>query len=201
MKPSSYFSEEKIVTIEKYVQLLKKYQMRFNLVGKSTISNIWTRHIIDSAQIYNLLPKEKKNSLLIDVGTGAGFPGIILAIMGRKDVCLCEKSNKKAAFLKEVIEICNINTFLINRRVEDIKNRNYDVIVSRAFSPLKKLVKSTMHLISKDTVLVLHKGKKHKEEIEEAKKFFSFTFDLYNSITNQEARILRVKNIRKEASG
>ena len=197
MKTSSYFSQEKVVLLEKYVDLLKKYQTKFNLIGKSTISNIWERHIIDSAQIYKLLPKEKNNSFLIDVGTGAGFPGLILAIMGRKDVCLCEKSFRKAAFLKEVKDICNIKTSVINKRIEDIRNKNCGVIVSRAFSPLMKLVMSTMHLISKDTVLILHKGKRHKEEIEEAKKFFSFTLNLYDSITSQEARILRITNIRK----
>lgn len=196
MKTSSYFSQEKVVLLEKYVDLLKKYQTKFNLIGKSTISNIWERHIIDSAQIYKLLPKEKNNSFLIDVGTGAGFPGLILAIMGRKDVCLCEKSFRKAAFLKEVKDICNIKTSVINKRIEDIRKKNCGVIVSRAFSPLMKLVMSTMHLISKDTVLILHKGKRHKEEIEEAKKKFSFTFNLYDSITNQEARILRITNIR-----
>ena len=74
--------------LQKYVLLIKKHQGNFNLIGRSTIANIWVRHIIDSMQIFQYLPKENKDKLLLDVGTGAGLPGIVLAIMGRKDVLL-----------------------------------------------------------------------------------------------------------------
>ncbi len=196
MNSQFYIEPDKVNKIERYVTLLKKYQRHFNLIGNSTINNIWVRHVVDSAQIFRLLPQEKSNASLIDVGSGAGFPGIILAIMGRNDVLLCEKSRKKVDFLNEVIENCKIRASIINNRVENLNQNNCSIIVSRAFSSLKKLIKSTIHLIKKDTTLVLHKGKKYKEEIAEVNKRYSFKAEYYNSITSDEGKIIKLKNIK-----
>ena len=96
MKPS----EITIYKLKKYISILDDYQNKMNLIGKSTMSSIWKRHILDSAQIEKFLPKENKKNVTVDVGTGAGFPGIVLAALGRKDLLLCEKSKKKKYFLK-----------------------------------------------------------------------------------------------------
>ena len=87
-------SENKMNFIKKYIEILDFYQAKLNLIGNSTRKNIWVRHILDSAQIINFLPEQNKNDFLLDVGTGAGFPGIILSILGRKDIILCDKSPK-----------------------------------------------------------------------------------------------------------
>ena len=91
-------SESAIYKLKKFVFILEDYQKKMNLIGKSTMSSIWTRHILDSAQIEKILPKENNNFLTIDVGTGAGFPGLVLAALGRKDLLLCDKSKKKKFF-------------------------------------------------------------------------------------------------------
>ncbi len=200
MKSSFYFEPDKQELLEKYVTILKHYQKKFNLIGNSTISNLWQRHIVDSAQVFALLPKEKKNCYLIDVGTGAGLPGLVLAIMGRKDVFLCEKSKKKAFFLIEAKHACGVRASIINERIENVKLSNCSIIVSRAFSSLNKLLISTMHLMTKDTIFFVHKGKKYKDEVEEAKKNFTFAVDYYESVTSYEGKIVRVKNIRKKAN-
>ena len=88
-------SEDTIFKLKKFVRMLLAHQKNMNLIGKSTISSIWTRHILDSAQIEKILPKENKKYITVDVGTGAGFPGLVLAVMGRTDLLLCEKSKKK----------------------------------------------------------------------------------------------------------
>ena len=88
-------NEDTIYKLKKFVSMLGDHQKNMNLIGKSTMSTIWTRHILDSAQIEKILPKENKNYITVDVGTGAGFPGMVLAAMGRKDLLLCEKSKKK----------------------------------------------------------------------------------------------------------
>ena len=88
-------NEDTIFKLKKFVNMLGDYQKSMNLIGKSTMPVVWTRHILDSAQIEKFLPKENKNYITVDVGTGAGFPGMILAAMGRKDLLLCEKSKKK----------------------------------------------------------------------------------------------------------
>lgn len=187
--------KEKKKLLEKYVFLIKKNQENVSLIGKSTISDIWLRHIIDSLQIIKYLPKEEKNKFLIDVGTGAGLPGVVLAIMGRSDVLLCEKSPKKTNFLKVVLEECSLNAKIYNCRIEDIIMNNIAIIVSRAYASIKKLILTNIHLISKETILVIHKGKKHMKEIAEAKKEFAFNFKKFDSITSKEGVILKIENI------
>ena len=90
--------EDTIYKLEKFVSMLGDHQKKLNLIGKSTMPAIWTRHILDSAQIEKILPKENDNYITVDVGTGAGFPGMVLAAMGRKDLLLCEKVKKKYLF-------------------------------------------------------------------------------------------------------
>ena len=187
--------KEKKRLLEKYVFLIKKNQENVSLIGKSTISDIWLRHIIDSLQIIKYLPKEEKNKYLIDVGTGAGLPGVVLAIMGRSDVLLCEKSPKKTNFLKVVLKECSLNAKIYNCRIEDIIMNNIAIIVSRAYASIKKLILTNIHLISKETILVIHKGKKHMKEISEAKKEFAFNFKKFDSITSKEGVILKIENI------
>ena len=189
---------EQKIALQGYVSTLKRHQQKLNLVGASTLKHIWVRHVIDSMQVYKYLPKEKKNKLLLDVGTGAGFPGIVLAIMGRKDVLLCDKSPKKTMFLNTVINELSIEGKVINLKIENIFKKNISIIVSRAFASLKKLISSVQHLLASETTLVIHKGKKYKREIVEAKKYFSFTVKIYNSITSNEGVILRITNIEKK---
>ena len=190
-------NKERKKLLESYVSMIKKSQESLNLIGRSTISNIWERHIIDSIQILNHLPKEKKNGFLLDVGTGAGLPGIVLAIMGRHDVILCEKSPKKSNFLKKVQKELSLNYIIHNRRIEDIIIKNVSIIVSRAYASISKLILSNFHLISKETILVIHKGKKYMEEIKDAKKKFFFSYKKFKSITSNEGVILKIENVEK----
>ena len=94
-----------------YKKILLNENHKMNLIGKSTMSSIWKRHILDSAQIEKFLPKENEKNVTIDVGTGAGFPGIVLAALGRKDLLLCEKSVKKNIFLNVVDKECNFKFY------------------------------------------------------------------------------------------
>ena len=183
--------------LNRYVNLIIKNQNSLNLIGKSTIPNIWERHVVDSMQIFNYLPKEKKNRYLLDVGTGAGFPGVVLAIMGRQDVLLCEKSVKKSLFLQNVLKECSLDIKVYNSRIEDIVNNKVSIIVSRAFASIKKLMSSIFHLVSKETTLVIHKGKKYIQEIKEAKEEFSFNVKKFRSVTSCEGVILKIENIKR----
>ena len=184
--------------LNRYVNLILKNQKSLNLIGKSTIPLIWERHVIDSLQILDYLPKERKNRFLLDVGTGAGFPGVILAIMGRKDVLLCEKSVKKSMFLKNALKECSIDITVHNCNIEQFNHDKIYVIVSRAFASIEKLIFSIFHLLSKETTLVIHKGKKYIYEIKEAKKKFNFNVEKFKSITSSEGVILKIKNIKRK---
>ena len=190
--------EETIYKLKKFVTMLEIYQKKLNLIGKSTIPTIWTRHILDSAQIEKILPKENDNYITVDVGTGAGFPGIVLAAMGRKDLLLCEKSKKKNIFLNAVAKECNLKVKIYNDKIENLRASNIRTIISRAFSPLKSLILKVKNCLCYDTTLVIHKGRTHMKEIIEAKSLFCFDYKCYDSVTNSDAKILKIDNIKKK---
>ena len=106
------FSKEVLGKLELYHDLLISWQKKYNLVGPSTLKDIWERHFIDSAQLFSILPLEHKEKPIYDIGSGAGFPGMVLAIMGRKDIVLCESSSKKCIFLEEVKNKTNSNIII-----------------------------------------------------------------------------------------
>ena len=191
-------SENAIYKLKKFVFILEDYQKKMNLIGKSTMSSIWTRHILDSAQIEKILPKENDNYITVDVGTGAGFPGMVLAAMGRKDLLLCEKSIKKNIFLNAVARECNLKVKMYNDSIENLRASNIKTVISRAFSPLKGLILKVRHFLRYDTTLVLHKGKTHMKEIIEAKSLFCFNYKCYDSATNSDAKILKIDNIKQK---
>ena len=190
--------EDTIYKLKKFVMLIGDYQKNLNLVGKSTIPTIWSRHILDSAQIEKILPKENDNYITVDVGTGAGFPGMVLAAMGRKDLLLCEKSKKKNIFLNAVAKECNLKVKIYNDRIENLRASNIRIIISRAFSPLKNLILKVRNCVHYDTILVLHKGRNYMKEIIEAKSLFCFNYKCYDSATNSEAKILKIDNIKEK---
>ncbi len=191
-------NSDTIYKLKKFVNMIVDYQESMNLIGKSTIPDIWTRHVLDSAQIEKFLPKENKNYITVDVGTGAGFPGMVLAAMGRKDLLLCEKSTKKNIFLNAASKECNLSVKIYNDRIENLRASNIRTIISRAFSPLKSLIQKVRHCLCWDTTLVLHKGRTYMKEIIEAKELFFFNYECYDSSTNADAKILKINNIREK---
>ena len=120
--------------LKNYVFHVKKKQEKINFIGKSTLNKIWIRHVMDSMQIIKYLPIEKKGKYLVDVGTGAGFPGVVLFIMGRKDVLLCDKSSKKVSYLKEILEECSLNIKVYNCRmqIQRLYIKNLEAFKSRS---------------------------------------------------------------------
>ena len=192
-------SKDTIYKLTKFINILDSYQKNMNLIGKSTRPSIWERHILDSAQIEKHLHKEDNKYITIDVGTGAGFPGIVLATLGRKDLLLCEKSKKKILFLNVIAKECDLNIKIFEDKVERLKVSNVRTIISRAFAPLEGMLRKVRHFIYSDTTLVLHKGKTYMEEINQAKKFFSFSYKCYNSITNPYAKILQINNVQEKS--
>ena len=204
-KKAFYFFKEQInpnadtvYKLKKFVNMIRENQKSMNLIGKSTMPTIWTRHILDSAQIEKVLPKENKNYITVDVGTGAGFPGMVLAAMGRKDLLLCEKSIKKNIFLNAVAKECNLRVKMYNDRIENLRVTNIKTIISRAFAPLKNIILKVRHCLCRDTTLILHKGRTYMREITEAKSLFCFNYKCYDSVTDLDAKILKIENIKEK---
>ena len=180
-----------------YDDLLKTWQKKFNLVGPSTLNNSWHRHFQDSAQLYSLLPRPQNDRVVYDIGTGAGFPGMVLAIMGRKDMVLCESNAKKCLFLEEVKQKTNSNVIIDNIRAELLPKKSATAVIARAVTSLKKLLIIASPLLSNNGVCIFPKGINWKKELLFAEKSFHIEYELVKSITSKDSYIVVIKNIER----
>ena len=188
-------NNRQIHLIDNYIQKLKQSNQIHNLVGPSTIHLAWDRHINDSLQLSEFILK--KNSSIIDLGTGAGLPGIILNIFGYTNILLIDSKMKKINFIKEFAYEQSLEIKTICSRVEKIKNQKFDFIVCRAFAPLIKLLDYSRFFTKKNTSLLFLKGRNVMKEIEDAKKLFSFKYDLYPSKSEGDGFVLKINKYKK----
>ena len=154
--------------IEKYIKILLEWQKHVNLISKNTIPEIEKRHILDSAQLWKYIPDSSKT--LTDVGSGGGFPGIILGILNKwaefpLKITLIESDSKKAIFLAEVNRQLKLNLNILTERVEKVKNLESDVLTARAFSELNQIFTLCQKIVSRETIWILPKGKGYQNEI------------------------------------
>ena len=191
-------SRETIEKLNKYNDFLLENNKLLNLIGKTTEKHVFSRHFKDSAQIYDLI---QNKSEIIDIGSGAGFPGIIIKILMENDkingnVILIDKSPKKCKFLKELSDKLSLILKIENLRLEDYKFNKISTIVSRAF---KKTIQ-TIDMLFKNNEnirsIILIKGKTYQQELEEAKKKYTFELEKFRSITSDESYILKISNIK-----
>jgi len=191
-------SRETIEKLNKYNDFLLENNKLLNLIGKTTEKNVFSRHFKDSAQIYDLI---QDKSEIIDIGSGAGFPGVIIKILMENDkingnVILIDKSPKKCKFLKELSDKLSLILKIENLRLEDYKFNKISTIVSRAF---KKTIQ-TIDILFKNNEnirsIILIKGKTYQQELDEAKKKYTFELEKFRSITSDESYILKISNIK-----
>ena len=188
MKTNSYndFCLHQNVSRETYEKLvifyktLIKWQKSINLISKSSIENIWLRHVLDSAQLHRYT--KKINGNILDFGSGAGFPGLILAMMGHKNMHLVESDQKKCTFLREVAMLSETDVTIHNNRIENLKFFDVELITARALAPLNKLI-NYAEAFSKKSVsnkilpkMLFLKGKSYKKEIFELSKTQKISF-------------------------
>ena len=195
-------SRETITSLVKYEDLLIKANKNLNLIGKSTLNVIWERHFLDSAQVIDFI--DKNDNGLIDIGSGAGFPGLVLAIVfkDRKiptKVKLIEKSNKKVNFLKSVIHELHLNVDVIHKNIFEATNKfSNDVFISRAFKPLK-IILELMHNKAKNLKKAfIFLGKTGKDELLQASKNWDMQYKQRVSVTSADSIILEINNIKKK---
>ncbi|HLD76997.1 MAG TPA: 16S rRNA (guanine(527)-N(7))-methyltransferase RsmG [Rickettsiales bacterium] len=185
----------KINNIEEFVILLLQENHNFNFIGKSTISDIWDRHILDSAQILQYIPDFSVK--IADLGSGAGFPGIIISILGAKEVHLIEKSVRKCEFLRKAKLLSSNRLFVHQARIEELEDQKFDVLTSRALASLDKLLDYNLKFVKNGGYGLFLKGRNLDIELQEAKKSFDFKFELYPSLTSEESRIIKVWEVSK----
>ena len=161
-------NQKEVGLIEVFIKELKEKNKFINLVGKSTIDNIWDRHVCDSIQIVSYIQNKKHK--ILDMGTGAGIPGIFLSILGCSKVVMIDSTRKKTDFIKDVITKLNISPIVVNTRLEKFNTAPANYIVSRALAPLEKLISYSLLFSNKETSLLFLKGRNVNNEILEAKK-------------------------------
>jgi 16S rRNA (guanine527-N7)-methyltransferase len=181
-----------------YYELLIKWQKKINLISPTTLTIAWERHFLDSAQLFTLLPDHNKS--IFDLGSGAGFPGLVLSILGIPQITLLESDQRKTIFLSEVIRATDADAKIANARIETIQDNKTDVIISRACASLDKLFFYASGLLKENGECLFLKGKGVEIEIEEAKKRWMFHVKHIPSLIDKEGVVLQVSQLSKKQS-
>lgn len=190
-------SRETIERLAKYAQMLELWQQKINLVSATTLPNLWTRHLLDSAQLFSYLPAGVQR--LVDLGSGAGFPGLVLAIMGVPEVHLIESDQRKAIFLREVSRETGAGANILAARIEDIPSLKADVVTARALAPLSRLLPlAHYHLKEQNGACVFLKGVEMNMEIEDAAHTYDFAAETFQSVTSPTGAIVRLTQIQEK---
>ena len=182
--------------IEDFKEEIIAFSKHTNIIGQSTLKDFWTRHVLDSLQICTHITNKKKS--ILDMGTGAGIPGVLLSIVGYSNISLIDSNSKKINFIKNVSHKLDINPQIYQKRIENLKNIKFDFLISRALANLCKLFFYSHYFLKKETVLIFLKGKTVKQEIEQAKKEWEFICKIYKSKSDEGGRVLVIKNLRKK---
>ena len=188
-------TSEQSYKIDKYIYEIKEFNKHTNIVGKSTLVDPWNNHISDSIQICNLI--DNKQSTILDMGTGAGIPGLILAVNNFTEVSLIDSNLKKIKFVKHVSSKLNIKVNIYHKRIESLGNIKFDYLVSRALASLSKLFFYSQKLLDNNTILIFLKGEQVKDEINEASEHWKFHHELYKSISDKRGNIVVIRGLNK----
>ena len=198
--PEAFFkdsgvSRETLDRLKIYADLLQTWNQKINLVSKTTIPDLWQRHIRDSAQLFPLLPSGAKT--LLDLGSGAGFPGLVLAIMGVPNVHLAESDQRKCAFLREAARVAGAAVTIHARRIEDIAPFPVDVITARALAPVAELLDLASPFIGENTKLIFLKGQNVEVELTEAHKRWRISARQIASLTDSAGTVVCMDEVRR----
>ena len=195
-------SRETITSLVQYEKMLIKANKKLSLIGNSTVNQIWHRHFLDSFQLIDFI--EEKDKSLVDLGSGAGFPGLVLSIAAKDrnipiKIRLLEKSPKKVKFLKEVIKELYLDVEVINQNIfqNQIKFRG-DVFVARAFKPIQKIFELMHNKVNNWEKIFLFLGKTGKRELLQASKMWDIEYKQRDSVTSNDSIVIEVKKLKKK---
>jgi 16S rRNA (guanine527-N7)-methyltransferase len=190
-------SRETLARLEAYAALLTRWSQRINLVGRETLADLWRRHFLDSAQLWPLVPDGARS--LVDLGSGAGFPGLVLAILGMDGVELIEADSRKAAFLREAARIAEAPVMIRPCRIAAVPPHPVNVVTARALAPLDRLIGLACPFLGPDTVCLFPKGERAEQELTLARKSWTMTASLHHSMADPRGVVLRLHGIIRES--
>ena len=190
LKNQFKFKDQDLVKLEHFVNILLNYNKKYNLISKNTELIVWKRHILDSAQLFRFI-STKKNLILGDFGSGAGFPGLIIAIYNKNKnfhVKLYEKSPVKRDFLKLIRKKLNLS-YEVDKNVNESKI-DADIIVSRAFKKLNEIINISREKLNKPHKIIILKGKNAQEEINNVSLAENYSYKIEKSLTDSDSKII-----------
>lgn len=192
-------SRETIDRLSLYVRQLERWQRAINLVGRGTLGEIWERHLLDSAQLLPLLPPE--SGPLVDLGSGAGFPGLVLAILGVPDVHLIESDARKSVFLTEIARLTGANVTIRTARIQDLPAFPARAVTARALAPLPDLLALAYPFFAPATVGLFLKGRDWRRELTLAEEAWTMGVRCIPSIVHPDSVILRLESLCHVSAG
>ena len=188
-----HVSHETLERLKRYVEILLKWQRAINLISHRTVKDIWRRHILDCGQLKSQLPDTR--GPMVDIGTGAGLPGLILSILGTPNVYLVESDARKCAFLREAIRVTECDAMVLNTRVEEVKGLAATVVTARAVAPLNKLIELSQFVSTPHSHLIFLKGKDFKYELTRLEKKWNMKLTVLPSLSSPEGVILKMESL------
>lgn len=188
-------SRETLSRFDAYLALLQRWQKAINLVGPATLNDPWRRHLLDSAQLIAHIPDE--TGVIYDLGSGAGLPGLILAILGCGGVHLVESDQRKAQFLREVARKLDLNVDVHAARIETLPAKSADVVTARALAPLPRLLDLAGGLLKPHAICLFLKGRNASDELTEARKYWRMSSEFFPSLSDPSASVLKLQDIER----
>jgi 16S rRNA (guanine527-N7)-methyltransferase len=193
-------SRETMTRLAAYAALLEHWQRRINLVAADSLADLWRRHMLDSAQLLPLIPTPP--AVALDIGSGAGFPGLVLAIMGIRGIHLVEADGRKCAFLREAARVAGLaldrDVVIHNRRLEAVPPFAVDLVTGRAVALLDGLLRLTEPFRRVGTISLFHKGIRAGEELTEAAKTWRMKVERFPSRSHPSGTILRLTEVERD---
>jgi 16S rRNA (guanine527-N7)-methyltransferase len=193
---STGVSRETLERLEAYAALLFIWSARINLVGRATLNDVWRRHFLDSAQLLPLIPAGTQS--LADLGSGAGFPGLVLAVLGVPGVELIEADSRKAAFLREAARHTGADITIRGCRIEAVPPHAVGVVTARGCAPLERLLPLAERLIASTTTCLFLKGARAEEELTAAGKAWTMTVSRHPSRADPDGSVLLLQQVLRE---
>jgi 16S rRNA (guanine527-N7)-methyltransferase len=189
-------SRETLARLEAYAELLTQWSARINLIGRGTVADLWRRHILDSAQLRPFIRDSVKS--VIDLGSGAGFPGLVLAILGVPGIELVEADSRKSAFLREAVRITEADALIRPCRIEAVPRHLVDLVTARACAPLDRLLGLAEPFLASGSECLFLKGERVEEELTLARKGWTMTISAHQSRSDPRGVVLRLQQVVRE---
>jgi 16S rRNA (guanine527-N7)-methyltransferase len=188
------YGDERLRLLARFVELLLEENQKQNLISRSSEANIWVRHILDSAQLARLAEGADR---WLDVGSGPGLPGVVLACLSERPILMVEPRRGRVAFLEYAVSALGLShAHVRGAEIERLRGECFGVVTARAYAPLCQILQSTVQLTVPSTIWVLPKGRSAERELEEARQTWQGVFHVEQSLTDADARIIVAQDVR-----